>query len=312
MAEYAFVRKKRKAPGRHTIMDWFWGYFFITPVFIGIAVFSIGPVVYSFFMSMTEWDGLTNPSFIGIGNFATMVTDAQIGREIINTFKYMIGTVPVGLCIAILIANLLNSNVKGKPFFRTAFFLPVVTMPAAVGIVWRFLFSSQFGPINYLFKPFGLNPQWLGDPRYIMSALIIVAIWGGIGYNAIILLAGLQQIPKIYYEAADIDGAKPFHHFFYITLPLLSPTIFFLLITTMINAFKAFDLIYMFAGASVVASGGPTTEAIRTIVFGIYQKGFLLLRMGYASAEAVLLFVIILIVTLIQFRLQKKFVYYDN
>jgi multiple sugar transport system permease protein len=184
-------------------------------------------------------------------------------------------------------------------------------MPTAIAAVWRFLFNSQYGLINYLFKPFGLNPQWLGDPKYIMSALIVVAIWSGIGYSAIILLAGLQQIPHTYYEAADIDGANVFHQFFSITVPLLSPTIFFLLITSMINAFKAFDLIFLFSGASVTASGGPTTEAVRTMVFGIYQKGFLLLKMGYAAAEAVVLFVIILIVTLIQFRLQKKFVFYD-
>jgi len=139
----------------------------------------------------------------------------------------------------------------------------------------------------------------------------VVAVWGGIGYSTIFLLAGLQNIPKTYYEAAEIDGANPFNQFFHITIPLLSPTIFFLLVTTMIGAFKVFDLVFMFSGASVVASGGPTTEAVRTMVFGIYQKGFLLLKMGYASAEAVFLFVIILIVTLIQFRLQKRFVFYD-
>ena len=146
---------------------------------------------------------------------------------------------------------------------------------------------------------------------FIMAAVITVAIWSGIGYNTIILLAGLQHIPKTYYEAADIDGANPFQSFFRITLPLLSPTIFFLLVTSMIGAFKAFDLVYLFAGATANASGAPTTEAIRTMVFGIYQKGFNLLRMGYASSQAVVLFAVILIITLIQFKMQKKFVFYD-
>ena len=301
----------RKKPGRTTIINWFWGYFFIAPVILGITVFSIGPVLYSLFMSLTEWNTLTSPTFIGIGNFVSIAKDGQIGREFINTLIYMIGTVPIGIGIAIFIAVLLNSNIRGKSFFRVAFFLPVVTMPTAIAVVWRFLFNSQYGLINFLFRPFGLNPQWLGDPKYIMSALIIVAVWSVIGYNTVLLLAGLQQIPKNYYEAADIDGASPFHQFFRITIPLLTPSIFFLLITSMIGAFKAFDLIFMFAGASVVASGGPTTEAVRTMAFGIYQKGFLLLRMGYAAAEAVILFLIILVVTLIQFKLQKKFVFYD-
>jgi multiple sugar transport system permease protein len=311
MADISTPAIKKKGVGRITKVNWFWGYFFISPVFIGITVFAIGPVLYSFYMSLTEWDGLRSPVFIGLRNFITIATDAQIGRELINTFKYMIGTVPIGLSIAICIAVLLNSKIRGKSFFRVAFFLPVVTMAAAVATVWRYLFNSQFGIVNYLFRPFGLNPQWLGDPNYIMSALIVVAVWGGIGYSVIIVLAGLQHIPKTYYEAADIDGANPFHQFFRITIPLLSPTIFFLLITSMIGAFKAFDLVYLFAGASADGSGSPTTEAIRTMVFGIYQKGFNLLRMGYAAAEAVLLFTIILIVTLIQFKLQKKFVFYD-
>jgi len=301
----------RRRLGRTTITNWFWGYFFIAPIIIGISIFSIGPLLYSFFMSLTEWNTLTSPEFIGIGNFIEIVRDPQIGREFFNTFKYMIGTVPIGISIAIVIAVLLNSDIRAKSFFRVAFFLPVVTMPTAIAVVWRFLLNSQYGLINYLFRPFGLNPQWLGDPKYIMTALIIVAIWSGIGYDTVLLLAGLQQIPKTYYEAADMDGANPFHRFFRITIPLLTPTIFFLLITSMIGAFKAFDLVFMFSGVRTVASGGPTTEAVRTMAFGIYQKGFLLLRMGYAAAEAVLLFAIILIVTLIQFRLQKKFVYYD-
>jgi len=311
MADSLPRRTRKKHPGRLVIVDWFWGYFFIAPVILGIAVFSIGPVLYSLFMSLTKWDGLTTPVFIGIANFTTMLTDAQVGRELFNTFVYMVGTVPIGLSIAIIIAVLLNSNIKGKSFFRVVFFLPVVTMPTAIATVWRFLFNSQYGLVNYLFRPFGLNPQWLGDPKYIMSALVVVAIWSGIGYSAVILVAGLQQIPRTYYEAADIDGASAFHQFFNITIPLLSPTIFFLLITSMIGAFKAFDLIYLFLGGSVGASGGPTTEAVRTMAFGIYQKGFLLLNMGYAAAEAVLLFAIILVVTLIQFRLQKKLVFYD-
>jgi multiple sugar transport system permease protein len=193
-------------------------------------------------------------------------------------------------------------------FFRTAFFLPMVTMPTAVAAVWRWLYNSQYGLVNYLTRPFGWNPMWLGDPRYILPAVIIVAVWSGIGYASIILLAGLQNIPKTFYEAAEIDGAGPFQRFARITVPLLSPSIFFLTITSMIGAFKAFDLIFMFSGG--IASG-PTSQAVRTMVYGIYHKGFVLLRMGYAAAEAVILFCLILLVTLFQFYLQKKLVFYD-
>jgi multiple sugar transport system permease protein len=262
-------------------------------------------------MSLTQWDGLTTPVFIGIANFPRLFRDPQVLTEFFNTLKYMLGVVPVTIIIGTVIANFLNADIKGKSFFRVVFFLPMVTMPVAIATVWRFLFNSQYGLINFLFRPFGLNPQWLGDPAYIMSALIVVAVWSGIGYASILLLAGLQSIPKTYYEAAEIDGASPVYQFGHITVPLLSPTLFFLSITSMIGAFKAFDLIFMFSGAAVTASGGPTTEAVRTMAFGIYQKGFLLNRMGYAAAEAVLLFAIILLVTLIQFYLQKKVVFYD-
>jgi multiple sugar transport system permease protein len=301
----------RKRIGRSLLNTWLWGYFFVAPVMIGISVFTIGPVLYAFFMSLTQWDGLSTPVFIGIANFPRLFRDPQVLTEFFNTLKYMLGVVPITIIIGTVIANFLNADIKGKSFFRVVFFLPMVTMPVAIATVWRFLFNSQYGLINFLFRPFGLNPQWLGDPAYIMSALIVVAVWSGIGYASILLLAGLQSIPKTYYEAAEIDGASPVYQFGHITVPLLSPTLFFLSITSMIGAFKAFDLIFMFSGAAVTASGGPTTEAVRTMAFGIYQKGFLLNRMGYAAAEAVLLFVIILLVTLIQFYLQKKVVFYD-
>ena len=268
-------------------------------------------MLYAIYMALLKWDGLSQPTFIGLGNFRDLFQDPQILLELFNTLKYAIFVVPITLIIALFIASSLNEKIPGRAFFRVSFFLPVVTMPVAISTVWKWLFNSQFGLVNILFRPFGLNPQWLGDPNYILSAVIVVAIWSGVGYAAIILLAGLQSIPGNYYEAASIDGASRWRQFLQITIPLLSPTLFFLLITSMINAFKAFDIIYMFAGASVVSSSGPITEAVRTMVFGIYQKGFMLMRMGYAAAEAVLLFTLILIVTAVQFRLQKKLVFYD-
>ncbi|MDR3145095.1 MAG: sugar ABC transporter permease [Treponema sp.] len=302
-------KHKKRYINSSTLNTWLWGYFFIAPLSLGLLFFVVGPVGYALFISLTDWDGFTVASFIGFRNFINIFRDPQVLLELFNTLKYMGGVVPATLIIAIVIANLLNTDVHGKGFFRVAFFLPMVTMASAVAIVWKWLFNSQYGIINIFLRPFGLNPQWMGNPDYIMAAVIVVAVWGGIGYAAIILLAGLQSIPKNYYEAASIDGADPWCRFIRITVPLLSPTIFFLTITSMINAFKAFDLIFMFAGTG--NSTSPTTEAVRTMVFGIYQKGFLLRRMGYAAAEAVLLFGLILLVTVIQFRLQKKLVYYD-
>jgi multiple sugar transport system permease protein len=300
---------QRRRIGRNAINTWLWGYFFVTPVMLGIAVFLIGPLFYAFYLSLTDWDGFVKANFVGFRNFGRLFLDRELYTEFFNTLKYMIGVVPCTIIIALGIATLLNCNVRGRAFFRTAFFLPMVTMPTAIAAVWRWLYNSQYGLVNYLTRPFGWNPMWLGDPRYILSAVIIVAIWSGIGYAAIILLAGLQNIPKTLYEAAEIDGAGAFRQFTQITAPLLSPSIFFLTITSMIGAFKAFDLIFMFSGGGI--SSGPTSQAVRTMVYGIYHKGFVLMQMGYAAAEAVVLFAIILSVTLLQFYLQKKLVFYD-
>ena len=300
----------RRIP-RGTRNEWAWGYFFVAPIMLGVFMFALGPVLYAIYMSLTKWDGITQPLFVGLANFQKLFQDQMVMGEFLNTLKYTFWVVPTTLVIAIVVANLLNTTIPGRSFFRVAFFLPVITMPVAIATVWRWLFNSQYGLVNFLFRPFGVNPQWLGDPQYVMAAIIVVAIWSGIGYASIILLAGLQNIPKNYYEAASIDGASARHQFFRITIPLLSPTIFFLFITSMIGALKAFDIVYMFAGASVVASGGPITEAARTMVFGIYQKGFQLQQMGYAATEATVLFALIFLVTALQFCLQKKIVFYD-
>ncbi|MDR0635793.1 MAG: sugar ABC transporter permease [Treponema sp.] len=301
--------KPKRRIGRNTLNTWFWGYFFIAPVMLGVAVFLLGPVFYALYLSLTNWDGFVTPQFIGLRNFINLFQDEELYIEFFNTLKYMIGVVPCTIIIALCVASLLNTNIKGRTFFRTAFFLPMVTMPTAIATVWRWLFNSQYGLVNFLFRPFGLNPLWLGDPQYIMTAVVIVAIWSGIGYASIILLAGLQNIPKNYYEAAQIDGAGPIRSFISITVPLLSPSIFFLTITSMIGAFKAFDLIFMFSGGGI--SSGPISMSVRTMVYGIYHKGFVLMNMGYGAAEAVILFAIILLVTLGQFYMQKKLVFYD-
>ena len=291
-----------------------WFYIFITPLFLGILVFSVFPLVYALSMSFTEWDGFTKAKFIGLGNFFRLAKDVSVGYELRNTIQYILLVVPTVIILAIILANLLNSSIKGRTIYRTLYYLPNVTMATAVATVWRYLLNSDFGIFNKIGQALGLPVmKWCSDPKLIMPAICLVAIWSSVGYATIMMLAGLQGIPKTYYEAARIDGANAWHLFFRITIPLLTPTVFFVLVTNIINGFKQFDLVFMFAGKGNVTSGsGPLIDASRTMVYGIFYRGFALFEMGYASAEALVLFALILIVTGIQFRLQKRWVFYES
>jgi len=314
MSETKTVAKKlvtRKPLNRQKKAAWMWAYIFIAPITLGTLVFYVGPVLYSFYMSMTNWDGLrAEPMFIGVDNFIKLFQDPMILKEFVNTLVFSFGVVPVSIMLAIVLASFLNARIPARSFFRVIYFLPIVTMPVAISLVWRYLFNSSLGLVNIPLRLFGLNPQWLGDPNWIMPAIIIVSIWSSIGYATVILIAGLQSISRTYYEASEIDGAGTIAKFFNITLPLLSPTIFFLIITMFISSFKSFDIVFMFSGATNSARG-PVTDTIRTMVYGIYDRGFVLRSMGYASAQAVLLFVFIMLFTGFQFYMQKKTVFYE-
>jgi len=293
--------------------EWFWGYLFIAPLTLGVLIFFVGPIFYSFFMSLMRWDILTPPKFIGLQNFRTLLTDAQIAREFRNTLYLAVGTVPTTLILSVLLADALNQKIRGKIVYRTIYFLPTVTMAVAVGTVWRWLFSSREGLVNLFLGSLHLpQPMWLADPHFVMPAIIIVSVWSRLGYNMVILLAGLQEIPQTLYESAEIDGASKWSQFFNVTLPLLTPSLFFLLVTALIGAFQMFDMIFVFAADRGGGIGDPFISAMSTMVYGIYQRGFSLLRMGYASAEAVLLFCIIMGVTAVQFIVQKRWVHYNS
>lgn len=282
---------------------------FTAPMMLGVLIFFIGPILFTFFMSLTNWSSLTPWKFIGLQNFSDALKDKRMIRELLNTLYYALGTVPVTTVLSVWAANALNKKIKGAPGYTTIYFLPNITMPAAVALVWAWMFNSKYGVINNMLGSIGLpQPVWMGDPKFIMPAIIIVSIWMGLGYNIIILLAGLKSIPDTYYEAADMDGATDWAKFSRITLPMISPYIFFLLVMSLMGAFKAFDVIFMFTSSQ---SYGDLMEASRTMVYGIYEKGFTLYKMGYASTEAVILFVIIALVTAVQFKVQKKWVYYN-
>ncbi|PEJ58653.1 sugar ABC transporter permease [Bacillus sp. AFS002410] len=287
--------------------DYFWAYLMIAPTMIGLAIFYLWPIIQTVYFSFTEWGAFGQYEWTGLANYKQMLHDFNLLQSFKNTGIYILFTVPIGIFLSILIAVLLNQKIKGKSVYRTLYFLPVITMPAAIAMVWRWLYNSDYGLLNYLLSIFGIKgPHWVSDPKIALYSIIVVAIWSGLGYNMVIFLSGLQGIPKTYYEAAEIDGAGPIRVFFKITLPLLSPVIFFVTIMSFIGAFQVFDLIFMMIGKSSTA-----LESTQSIVYLFYQHAFVLNDKGYAAAIAVLLLIIILFITAIQMVLQKKWVHYD-
>lgn len=297
-------RKKNKFMRRET----FWAYLFIAPTVLGLFVFYMFPAVASFGLSFTEWDGINIPEYIGFANIVSLFQDPSFIRTIINTVVFTLVSVPLSVIIATLIAVLLNQKIRGMVVYRTLYFLPVVTMPVAVGMVWKWLYNTDYGLINHILGIFNLpQPSWLFNPSIALMSVIIVYVWMTVGNNVILLLAGLQGISKTYYEAAMIDGASKFKQLMKITLPLLTPTLFFVFITGMISSLQVFDLIFIMIGDS-----NALLEPLRTVVYGVYESGFEYSQMGIASAQAFLLFLAILTVTIIQFVFQDKWVHYDG
>nr|WP_256941290.1 sugar ABC transporter permease [Bacillus sp. EAC] len=287
--------------------DYFWAYLMIAPTMLGLLIFYLWPIIQTFYFSFTEWGAFGQYEWTGLDNYKRMLEDSNLLQSFKNTGIYIIFTVPLGVFFSILLAVLLNQKIKGKSVYRTLYFLPVITMPAAIAMVWKWLYNSDYGLLNYFLSLFGIKgPQWVSDPKIALYSIIVVAVWSGIGYNMVIFLSGLQGIPKTYYEAAEMDGAGPIKVFFKITLPLLSPVIFFVTIMSLIGAFQVFDLIFMMIGKSSTA-----LENTQSIVYLFYQHAFVLNDKGYAAAIAVLLLVVILIITAIQMVLQKKWVHYD-
>ncbi len=284
-----------------------WAYLFIAPTFLGLMIFYMLPALSSFYLSFTDWNGFVSPVFNGFNNFTELFKDQEYIRSVINTINFTIISVPIMIALAILIATLLNQKVRGMSFYRTLYFLPVVTMPVAVGMVWKWLYHSQFGLINYLLSLVGIDgPAWLLDPKFALFSIILASIWMSMGQAIIIILAGLQGIPESLYEAANLDGASSVRKFFHISLPLITPSLFFVSVMSLIGSLQVFDLVFVMVGQNYVA-----LDATRTVVYGIYEQGFRLSNMGYASAQAMLLFIIILLITLVQFILQKKWVHYE-
>jgi multiple sugar transport system permease protein len=290
--------------GRRSRQEAAWGYLLIAPVMLGFAVFFLIALGASFYLSFNKWDMLTSPVFNGLDNYRDVWRDGEFREALVNTLAITIPHIVLRLICAMALAMALNSNIRFRSFYRMLFFLPVLTMPVAIGTIWKWLYDPAFGPINSFLRRFGLpEPEWLSNPRTAIAAVVIVLLWSGVGYDMVIYLAGLQTIPREYYEAASLDGAGAWQRFRDVTLPLLTPTIFFLSVIGIIYSLQVFDLVY-------VMTRIDQTNQLPTVVYYIYEEGFRNFRMGYAISVAWVLLLMILVFTFIQFRLQRRWVNY--
>lgn len=285
-----------------------WAYLFIFPSVFLILCLNIWPVIQTIMFSFQKIEGFLPAQWNGGKNYITLFTGKdEFAKALLNTAIYAVVTVPIGTLLSLITAVFLNRQIRFKSFFRVCFFILVISAPAAVAMVWRWLYNSDFGIINYALSLIGIEgPNWIGSSKYVLISIMIVGIWSMVGYNMVILLAGLQDIPSVYYEAARIDGASERDCFWKITLPLVSPTTFFVVLTTTISALQIFDNIYM-----MVPSSSPSLKSAQSIVYLYYKYTFAQQNKGLGSAVAVVLLVIVLILTAIQMKAQKKWVIYQ-
>jgi len=281
-------------------------YLFLTPALSAIFIFFFIPVITAFVLSFTDFDiyALGDPGntrFIGFENYLKLFNDPLFWKALKNTFFFVVSAGPLSIIVSLAAAIMLNSRlIRFKGLFRMVYFIPVVTTLVAVAIVWRFIYHPRFGILNYFLGFFGINPvDWLGDPTWAMPAIVLMSVWKTFGYNMIIFIAGLQNIPEYLYEAAVIEGAGSWQQFRKITLPMLAPTTLFITIITMIGFFQ------LFAEPYIMTQGGPLNSTL-SIVQYMYQEGFRWWNMGYSASLAFVLFFIIFIVTLIQMKVQKN------
>lgn len=275
---------------------------FILPAIIGTFIFIIIPVICSFSLSFTKWDLLNPIQFVGFKNYSELFHQALFWKILLNTIVFAVSTSVFGVIIPLILAYVLNNKIRGSEFYKSAYFLPFITPMVVIGIIWSWIFDPNIGLLNQVLN---IHINWLYDTKFAMPALIMVSVWKLIGYNMIIFLSSLSAISQSLFEAAKIDGANSFQIFKNITIPMLSPTIFFVVIITAISSFQVFDLIYL------MTQGGPF-DSTNVLVYSIYKEAFEYFNVGRASAIAYVLFVIILVLTLIQWNLRKKLVYLEE
>ncbi|GAP05183.1 ABC-type sugar transport systems, permease components [Anaerolinea thermolimosa] len=281
------------------------GYLTILPWFVGFLVFTAGPMMASLYYSLTDWGLVDQPKFIGLMNYQKMLSDPLVWQSLWVTVKFTITSVPARLILALIVALLLVRPIKGTNLMRTIYFIPSVVGGVPVALLWMWMLNADYGIVNYFLKLLGINgPGWIADPKWALWSLVLMSCWN-IGSPMVILVAGLQNIAPHLYEAAELDGANGWDKFRFVTIPMLSPTLFFLLVSSVIGAFQVFDAAY------VMTSGGPLRATYFYLLY-FYQTGFRYLNMGYASALVWLLFVLIIIMTALIFRSSSLWVFYES
>lgn len=301
------MEKERVKIPKKTWNEWCWGWGLVFPTVLGLVVLNIIPIFQTLYLSFFKSGAFGKGNiFVGLDNYSRMLQDVQVWNGIRNTISYTCLVVPITIIISLLLAAALNGKIRGKGSYRTVYFIPMVAAPAAVTMVWKWLYNDKFGLLNHVLKSLGLGTvNWIDNPHVALISVSIIGIWSSIGYSMVLFLAGLQEIPSDYYEAAGIDGADPVYRFFHITLPLISPTLFFVLVTSIIAAMQVFDVIYMMLGVS-----SPSYDSTVSLVYLFYNNSFKYSDKGYGSAIVMLLLAIIMIITVIQTKLQKKWVNY--
>ena len=308
-AELAADARRSSRPwarNRQARNEAWWGYVLVAPMMLGFAVFFLIALAASLALSFTRWDMLSSPVWVGLDNYRKLFGDEAFRTALFNTVAIAAPMVVLRLAVALALAVALNMPIRFRRFYQIVFFMPVLAMPVAIGTIWKWLFDPSFGPINGILRQLGLGqPEWLLHPRTAIIAMVIVLIWSSVGYDMVIYLAGLQAIPRDYYDAAEIDGASSWQKFRDITFPLLTPTTFFLSVIGVIFSLQVFDLVY-------VMTRLDQSNRLPTLVYYIYQEGFRNFRMGYAITVAWALLAMILVFTLVQFRLQRRWVHYES
>jgi len=291
------VRTKKNKIKDH---DSFWALVMLAPNLAGFLLFMLGPVVMTFVISLTKYDLIGPMKFIGLQNYIQLTKDPIIGETLKNTLVYTIIVVPIGMCLSLGLAVLLDQKIALRRFYRAVYFLPSITSMVAVSVVWQWIYNPEFGILNFLLSLVGIPPlKWLSSSRTSLISISIVGIWKSAGYNMMLFLSGLQGISTSYYEASELDGANKWQQFIHVTLPMMRPTISFVFIMSIINSFQVFDAV------NLMTQGGPGRSS-SVLVHYLYQNAFQYFNMGYACAIAYLLFGIVLVITIFNMRNDKK------
>ena len=313
------MNRMATTPRRHGRKPWNqsagWGLALVAPTIIGLCVLNIWPFFQTLWLSLMKYTNVGDPKYIGFENYVKMLTktatagSVSIWQATGNTLMFVLLTVPVGVFIALILATLLNNRIRGKNVYRGIYFLPMVVAPAAVAFVWKWIFNSDNGILNQFLSLFGIRgTTWISDPNTALLSCAVINVWSAVGYDLVLILAGLQSISRTYYEAAEIDGAGPVAKFFHITIPMVSPTLFFVILMRTMTSLKQFDTVYLL----VPSRSNPAYRNAATLMTVFYREAFEKFNKGYASAIVIFSFLLISIFTLIQFIAEKKLVHYEE